>query len=40
MLFDTPIFFVFLLVVVASYWRFGWRGQNIFLVIASYFFYG
>jgi alginate O-acetyltransferase complex protein AlgI len=40
MLFDTPVFFVFLIFVVACYWRFGWRRQNIFLVIAGYFFYG
>ena len=40
MLFDTPIFFAFLIFVVACYWRLGWRRQNVFLVIASYFFYG
>jgi alginate O-acetyltransferase complex protein AlgI len=40
MLFDTPIFFIFLILVVAVYWRLPHRGQNIFLLIASYFFYG
>ena len=40
MLFDTPIFFVFLTVVVACYWLLGWRRQNFFLLAASYFFYG
>jgi len=40
MLFDTPIFFVFLILVVAAYWKLPHRGQNIFLLIASYFFYG
>ncbi len=40
MLFDSPIFLLFLTVVVATYWRLPWRGQNVFLVLASYFFYG
>jgi alginate O-acetyltransferase complex protein AlgI len=40
LLFDTPIFFVFLSLVVFSYWRLGWRRQNVFLLLASYFFYG
>lgn len=40
MLFDTPIFFVFLVLVVSIYWKLGHRGQNCFLLIASYFFYG
>lgn len=40
MLFDTPIYFVFLLAVVITYWRLGHRAQNIFLLLASYFFYG
>ncbi|HEX6820886.1 MAG TPA: MBOAT family O-acyltransferase [Candidatus Sulfotelmatobacter sp.] len=26
--------------VVFSYWRLGWRRQNVFLLLASYFFYG
>jgi D-alanyl-lipoteichoic acid acyltransferase DltB (MBOAT superfamily) len=40
MLFDTPIFFVFLTLVVSVYWRLGRRKQNFFLLAASYFFYG
>src|SRR6185437_12056359 len=40
MLFDSPIFFVFLTIVVLVYWRLERRAQNIFLVLASYFFYG
>ncbi len=40
MLFDTPIFFLFLTLVVSVYWRLGRRNQNIFLLAASYFFYG
>jgi alginate O-acetyltransferase complex protein AlgI len=39
-LFDTPIYFVFLTFVVCVYWRLGWRRQNVFLLCASYFFYG
>src|SRR5215467_10407840 len=40
MLFDTPIFIVFLVVVVAAYWCLKFRDQNRFLLVASYFFYG
>ena len=40
MLFDTPVFFAFLTLVVLAYWRLGWRRQNGFLLFASYFFYG
>ena len=40
MLFDSPAFIVFLILVVVVYWRLGWRAQNIFLLAASYFFYG
>jgi alginate O-acetyltransferase complex protein AlgI len=40
MLFDTPIYFVFLIAVVLIYWRLSHRSQNIFLLLASYFFYG
>lgn len=40
MLFDTPIFFVFLVLVVAAYWPIQWRKQNVLLLVASYFFYG
>jgi D-alanyl-lipoteichoic acid acyltransferase DltB (MBOAT superfamily) len=40
MLFDTPIYFLFLIPVVFLYWRLGRRTQNAFLLVASYFFYG
>jgi len=40
MLFDTPVYFVFLILVVALYWKLPHKGQNIFLLAASYFFYG
>jgi alginate O-acetyltransferase complex protein AlgI len=40
LLFDTPIYFLFLTLVVLFYWRLSWRRQNIFLLCASYFFYG
>src|SRR5215471_21491338 len=40
MLFDTPVYFAFLLIVVFCYWRLSHRSQNIFLLVASYFFYG
>src|SRR6516164_11767629 len=40
MLFDTPVFFLFLVLVVLVYWRLEFRQQNIFLLVASYFFYG
>jgi D-alanyl-lipoteichoic acid acyltransferase DltB (MBOAT superfamily) len=40
LLFDTPIYFLFLSLVVFVYWRLGWRRQNVFLLCASYFFYG
>jgi D-alanyl-lipoteichoic acid acyltransferase DltB (MBOAT superfamily) len=40
MLFDSPIFFVFLILVVVAYWRLVFRAQNLFLLGASYFFYG
>src|SRR5262245_42784237 len=40
MLFDTPAYFVFLALVVALYWRFERKPQNILLLAASYFFYG
>jgi alginate O-acetyltransferase complex protein AlgI len=39
MLFDTPVYFVFLALVVLLYWRLNRRSQNIFLLLASYFFY-
>ena len=40
MLFDSPVYLVFLALVVVLYWRLGWRKQNVFLLAASYFFYG
>jgi D-alanyl-lipoteichoic acid acyltransferase DltB (MBOAT superfamily) len=40
MLFDSPAYFVLLIPVVLAYWRFNRREQNIFLLLASYFFYG
>src|SRR5437660_6964303 len=40
MLFDSPIYVVFLVLVVLAYWRLSHRTQNVFLLLASYFFYG
>ncbi len=40
MLFDTPIFLFFLVIVTLCYWCLGFRQQNRFLLVASYFFYG
>jgi alginate O-acetyltransferase complex protein AlgI len=40
MLFDTPIFIVFLTLVTLGYWCLGFRNQNRFLLVASYLFYG
>lgn len=40
MLFDTPIYLLFLTVIVLVYWQLKWRQQNKLLLIASYFFYG
>src|SRR6201996_1968463 len=40
MLFDSPVYLIFLTVIVTLYWRLGWRKQNLFLLAASYFFYG
>ena len=40
MLFDTPIYLLFLALVVVLYWRLNWRPQNLLLLAASYFFYG
>jgi alginate O-acetyltransferase complex protein AlgI len=40
MLFDTPVYFVFLALIVVAYWRLSWRPQNVLLLVASYFFYG
>ncbi len=40
MLFDSPAYVLFLLLVVLFYWRLNFRNQNRFLLAASYFFYG
>src|ERR1700758_2309726 len=40
MLFDSPVYFLFLVPVVLLYWRLNHRAQNVFLLFASYFFYG
>jgi len=40
MLFDTPVFLLFLVLVVSAYWCLGWRAQNRWLFAASCFFYG
>src|SRR3989475_5418426 len=40
MLFDSPIYFLFLVPIVLVYWRLTHRRQNVFLLLASYFFYG
>jgi alginate O-acetyltransferase complex protein AlgI len=40
MLFDTPVYLVFLILVVVVYWRLSFRRQNALLLLASYFFYG
>lgn len=40
MFFDTPIYFVFLAVVVLIYWQLTHLRQNYFLLAASYLFYG
>jgi alginate O-acetyltransferase complex protein AlgI len=39
-LFDTPVYVLFLAIVVFVYWSLRWRRQNALLLIASYFFYG
>jgi alginate O-acetyltransferase complex protein AlgI len=39
MFFDTPVYFVFLTIVVLLYWRFDRYKQNLLLLAASYFFY-
>ena len=40
MIFHSLDFVVFFVLVVAVYWRLGHRGQNILLLVSSYFFYG
>jgi alginate O-acetyltransferase complex protein AlgI len=39
-LFDTPVYFVFLTLTVLLYWRLNRHRQNVLLLAASYFFYG
>src|SRR5258705_8799470 len=40
MLFDSPVYLIFLALVVIVYWKLQWKQQNLFLLAASYFFYG
>jgi len=40
MIFHSTEFIVFLVVVLITYWMLGRRKQNVFLLAASYFFYG
>jgi D-alanyl-lipoteichoic acid acyltransferase DltB (MBOAT superfamily) len=40
MLFDTPVFILFLCLVTLCYWCLKFRAQNKFLLFASYIFYG
>jgi alginate O-acetyltransferase complex protein AlgI len=41
MLFDSPVYIAFLILVTAIYWRLpGHSARNVFLLAASYFFYG
>src|SRR6185437_15995243 len=40
MLFDSPVYVLFLAAVALFYWRLPFRAQNCFLLAASYFFYG
>lgn len=40
MYFDSPVYAVFLLLVVPTYWLLPHRKQNVLLLAASYFFYG
>jgi len=40
MWFDTPAYALFLISIVAVYWRLNRTSQNVFLLAASYFFYG
>ncbi|HKU21195.1 MAG TPA: MBOAT family protein [Terriglobales bacterium] len=40
MWFDTPAYVLFLIIVVAAYWRLGRSKQNLLLLAASYIFYG
>ncbi len=40
MLFDSPVYLLFLLIVVTLYWKLNRNKQNVLLLAASYFFYG
>lgn len=40
MVFNTPQFFIFFIIVLALYYSFNHRWQNILLVVSSYVFYG
>jgi D-alanyl-lipoteichoic acid acyltransferase DltB (MBOAT superfamily) len=40
MFFDTPVYILFLAIIVSSYWLFSRKKQNYLLLVASYFFYG
>ena len=40
MSFITPAYLIFLLIVWPIYWSLERRGQNIFILLASFFFYG
>ena len=40
MLFNSIEFFIFLVLVVSIYYRLGYKNQNIWLLVASYVFYG
>src|SRR5437762_1929396 len=40
MFFDTPVYGIFLTLVVLVYWQLRRTGQNAFLLVASYIFYG
>src|SRR4029077_5538650 len=40
MIFHSLVYLVFLVVVLAIYWSLPRRGQNFFIILASYIFYG
>ena len=40
MWFDTPAYGLFLILIVVAYWQLNHKRQNVFLLLASYFFYG
>src|SRR3989442_9533695 len=40
MLFDSPVYFAFLIAIVLAYWRLSHHAQNTLLLVASYVFYG